>query len=255
MYSRFLEVVTPPGGQGSAVYVTSLAYPSGHVMWRARRLERVSTLPIQGMNRESDLWEAPANRVRHRGRLNAVGESVLYCSVGDAVVAMVEARVPSGACFALIRYETTRNVTLTSIASDSIPDGLPDDLREAHRAVVAFGRDIFTKEFDGHDQLTYVLSNRLAKDSFDLPEQLVDGWSFPSVARGRGVNAALRPAKAHDALRVSGVVCCTAIDSALLGPQIQGHLFSPGPEEGHADFRWSQMGSVVQDKLFPEFRA
>lgn len=224
-------------------------------MWRARQLQGGAlTLPIAEMNGDSDVWEAPADRVRYRGRLNDIGESILYCSVGDAAVAMVEARVPVGSQFALIRYETTRSITLTSIAGDAPPPGLPEGLLTAHRAVVAFNREIFIREFDGRDNLTYVLSNRLVKDSYDLPDELVDGWTFPSIARGSGWNAAFRPAKARGCMRVVGVAYCTARSSALLGPTMDGHLFSSGPEMGQVDFRWSGMGGPVQVSLFPEFR-
>ncbi len=178
---------------------------------------------------------------------------MLYCSVGDPVVAMIEARVPSGERFALIRYETIRAATLTQIAADTPPDWLPPELFATHATVVAFYRDVFTREFDGRNDLTYVLSNRVAKDWFDLPDSAVDGWSFPSIARGRGVNAAFRPVKAHEVLRVVGVAYCEAVSTGLLGPGIKAFGFSPGPAESERDFRWFQMGSAFQTSRFPEF--
>lgn len=257
--NRFLEVVAidanDQSGNSSAYSVSTLTYPSHQTMWRVRRVQHDGNgTSIPGMNRETDLWEAPAHAVRVRGRLNDVGESVLYASVGDPVVAMIEARVPAGERFALIRYQTSRAVTLTSIAADAPPDWLPTELVGAHSSVTAFYRDVFAREFDGQNGLAYLLSNRLAKDWFDLPDAIVDGWSFPSIAYGRGVNAAFRPVRAHEVLEVAGVAYCEAVDSALLGRRIKAFGFSPGAEKDEPDFRWFPMGSPFQISRFPEFR-
>lgn len=210
VFTRFMEVVAigrnDQPGNSSAYSISTVTYPVGQAMWRVRRVQHKGNgTAIPGMNREADLWEAPAHAVRARGRLNDVGESVLYASVGDPIVAMIEARVPRGERFALIRYKTNRAVTLTSIAADTAPDWLPAEFVEAHSAVTAFYRDVFAREFDGQNDLTYVLSRRVAKDWFDLPDAVVDGWSFPSIAYERGVNAAFRPARAHEVLEVGAL--------------------------------------------------
>lgn len=256
IFQRFVDVLSVEGPEGSIVRYTnhSLSYPAGQTMWRVRQVHHGSDgAVIPKMNREADLWEAPAHFVSARGRLNDVGESVLYVSIGDPVVAMREARVPAGERFALIRYETARPVTLTAIAPDLSPDWLPDELIDAHNAVTAFYRDVFTREFAG-DTWTYALSNRVAKDWHDLPERIADGWSFPSIAHGKGINAAFRPEKAHQVLTAVGVAYCEAVESALLGWRIQAFAFSPGPE-GPGDFRWLPMGSLIQQEQFPDFRS
>lgn len=257
-FQRLLEVleVGADGRDGTrAAYVTETAtYPAGQTMWRARIVPLQDQPVLPDLHHESDLWEAPTKFVQSRGRLNAVGESILYTSIGDAVAAMVEARVPTGEKFALIRYETKRPITLARIGSDTRPDWLPRELEAAHARVTNFIKDVFTREFDGRNQLTYMLSNRIGKDWFDLPPAIVDGWLFASIAHRKGINAAFRPEKAHDAIRVTGVAYGEAINSGIMGLRMQARIFSPGYEAVHGGFRWFAMGSPQQAFLFPEFR-
>lgn len=251
VFSRFFEVLQTPDGS-ARFRPTGHTWPEGQTMWRVRQVRHQQGMPgIPGMSTESDLWEAPTQFVTRRGRLNEVGESVLYCSIGNPVVAMREARVPGGETFALIRYETTRRAKLTSIADQAIPAGLPAELTIVHQAITTFFRDVFTREFTD-DDWTYVLSNRIVKDWFDLPPQWVDGWTFPSIVHGQGVNAAFRPDKAHDALQVTGIAYCESVDSALLGWQLKARAFSPGPN-GSGDFFWHPWGSDYHRGAFPEF--
>lgn len=257
VFDRFMEVVQVSHDElaaSAALHVEGVRLPAGHTLWRVRGL----TLPIDGglfpeMNCEADLWEAPARLVTSRGRLNSIGESVLYTSIGDPVVAVREARVAHGKRLALIRYQTAVALNLVSIAADATPAGIPDALKSAHIAVTSFYRDVFTREFDGSNNLTYVVSNRLAKDWLDLPPDVADGWSFPSIVHGAGLNAAFRPHVAHRVLRMAGVAIGEAVESPLLGHQLRASMFSPGIETPGEGLRWFPMGSTVQRARFPEF--
>lgn len=226
--------------------------PTGTHFWRGRKLDADDHyLPLRGMNKLSDVWEPPTKYVRSAGRLNKPGEPLLYTAYETPLSVPDEIRVEDGEWFTLIKYESTSELSLTGI-------GLPAPVghlsgRAAVGAVAVsefFGRQ-FTRKASLNSGETYLISELVAKNNFDLPPAFHQGWIYPSVERTGALNATFRPGDARANLSFSGVAICRAYrEEGRIG--IYGHLFSPGAFDGN-DFAWHSNGSDFQEAAFPEF--
>jgi len=59
-------------------------YAAETPFFRARLIENHDTrIPLRTINSIADAWEPPAEFVKVQGRLNSVGQGILYCCPGD----------------------------------------------------------------------------------------------------------------------------------------------------------------------------
>lgn len=216
-------------------------YPSGTVFWRCRAFQDVSELG-PAFASHAGAWEPPAAARPSAGRVNRAGESLLYTCAVWPTAAPVEARVADGAPFALMKYAAVREVTVADIRATSTYAPLSPAAQTAQAAVLKFYRDVFHGA--GDEPGSYLLSELVAKDFFDLPNQ--DAWMYESVLAPGELNIAFRADRAHDALRLVGVALQRSRDPRGVSAERFGAV------DG-ASFSWGPLGSPQQLSAFPDF--
>lgn len=244
--------VPSPTGDTSTRLMTLANYAPGQVFWRVRRQSMgADTPPFSEMVRCKDAWEPPSGRTP-QGRLNRAREPLLYTSVGDPGVAVLEGRVKPGDRFFLMKYKAVNPITGPWIAGpyDDLEFG---ELAEKHDALREFFEALFT--LDEHHPNAYVVTERLARDWYDLPPHVQKAWTYPSVIGRSGVNAAFRPHDAHEYLSLVGVAACFLPSSWVPGDSFEPDRFAAIPNRPTSSFRWQENGSDVQRSIFPEFTA
>jgi hypothetical protein len=94
-----------PNGKISLLTPGMGFYPPGTRFFRVRALKTDdSKIPLRDMRVELDAWNPPAHVVG-QGRLNRMGESLLYTSPVNPKVAVEEMKIDDGSNFFLIVYE------------------------------------------------------------------------------------------------------------------------------------------------------
>lgn len=240
------------GGTGkiSSLPICIGTYPKKHRFFRVRRLNLEQLqIPVRGMEVEADAWEAPAEYVRS-GRLNKDGESLLYTSPGDLGVAIEETRIADGEMFAAIVYEAKEPIKCVEVGISSANANLTPEERIKVRMVLDFLRHEFIREVGQGTEHLYRISESLVKDHFDLPEEVSDGWCYPSVAKKGKVNVCFRPHVARRKLSLLGVMVSSArrLDDEY---EIKTFSIAHGFDQ-NGKFIYHHIGSAVQRKIFPE---
>lgn len=230
------------GDRGPIAWVAQTGrYPIGTFFWRCRAFDDEAELK-PAFTSHTGAWEPPAAARPSAGRVNRAGESLLYTCAVWPTAAPSEARVTDGAPFALMKYVAVREVTVADIRATSTFAPLSPAAQTAQAAVLKFYRDVFYGA--GDEPGCYVLSELVAKDFFDLPNQ--DAWMYESVLARGELNVAFRADRAHDALRLVGVALQRSRDPR----GVSAHTF--GAVDG-ASFVWGPMGSPQQLDAFADF--
>ncbi|MGP5048356.1 hypothetical protein, partial [Glutamicibacter ardleyensis] len=238
-----------------ASYVPLLGrYPKGSIFWRARSIPLDDhILPLRSMRTIDDAWAPKSEFVRKRGRLNRANESLLYTCPANAALTVQEARIPEGQRFSLIKYTSREPINVVQIlASDTVNWGLSEDQRIKYEMLMDFFETEFTRGVGEGNEYFYRSSEFIAKDHFDLPQQVQDAWLYPSTVGKPAVNVTFRPEVAHKKLRLEGIALCKW-KSHKNGIRLAATAFTDGNLGNTDSFIWWSMGTDVQKSRFPEF--
>ncbi|OLS39193.1 hypothetical protein BTR25_13530 [Bacillus sp. MRMR6] len=199
------------------------------------------------MRVEQDAWNPPANIIKAMGRLNKVNESLLYTAPGDPLVAIKEAKVKDGEFFSLIVYKARDEIKVNRIGNFERIEQLTELENLKLRLLINFLRDEFTKDVGQGTEYLYRVSERIAKDYFDLPPKVAqDAWLYPSVAKKESFNVCFRPELAKELLDLQGVVICRLSDKGIESKAIANGFDDEGI------FKYHAIGSQLQKQVFPE---
>ena len=196
------------GIRQSVLMQRGLTYPPKTRLYRIRSLDtKDSFVPLKAMSKEQDAWNAPEDLCRV-GRINKEGESLLYTSPSPNVC-VEEMNIENGERFCLIVYESIKSIkaTLIGIWEDNPDLSKEDNLKM--RMITNILGDLFTKEVGKGTEHLYRVSERIAKDNFDLPRDTQDAWCYPSIDAKLGYNLCFRPDVAKELLKLIGVQVCT----------------------------------------------
>lgn len=177
--------------------VSSHVYRSGVKFYRLRG-------PIENeINDTNKLLYAPKECVKKRGRLNDVGESILYVSL-DQVTPFYEIKAEVGKTYAMITYEVCEGESINaSIIGKSNPEMI-DTLTEQGvnncKIIDQFFFSEFTKEVGVGTEYLYRTSLMIAKNFFDIPN--CDAYEYPSVALNRNINLAIKSEAVDKKLKI-----------------------------------------------------
>ena len=185
-------------------------YPSGTRFYRIRKVEQSDHyLPLKAMTFENDAWNPPNDVITRMGRLNKIGESLLYTSPGNPFVAVEEMKIQDGERFCLIVYESIKETKVTMISLWEDDTNLTSEENLKMRIISNFLKDEFTREVGEGTEHLYKISEKITKNYFDLPPGIIqDAWCYPSVAAKKSVNVCFRPEMAKDILKLVGVQVC-----------------------------------------------
>lgn len=177
----------------------------GMLFYRVRNISQNRTsIPLIDMKNEADAWEPPADRVGPQ-RLNQAGESVLYTSETPAV-ALEESKVSNWNIVPLIVYESVEPLHITGIGLPPGHHGLDPSEQVKLEMMTDFLRDEFTRDVGNGTEYLYKISDVLAKEYFTIPEEIHDGWQYPSIARKGGWNYCFKPERARAKLALRGFI-------------------------------------------------
>lgn len=251
IYDAIVHVITPPGMNSATIPTSTFTYPTGTHFWRARRLEHDDhILPLRDMDKISDAWEAPPIAISRPGRLNKVGEPLIYTCIGAPVSVADEVRAKDREKFSLIKYRSTSPISLTGIGLPIATRGLTDSAAENASLMINFlSQEFLRKKREGFR--TYYLSELIAKSFADLPPEFHHGWLYPSVATDGALNATFRAGDARAKLELVGVAV-TDVVRENTDMVFSGYAYTEC-ETANGHFVWYRQGSDFQREAFPEF--
>lgn len=197
--SGFNKIVLPGESRSMAFTKSTVPIAEGTNFFRGRRVFD----PRTELRTTDDFWEPRPDLIKSPGRLNSVGESILYTSLGDPVAVVHECRFDVGDKFAISRFEAKSSFHSTLVGEDPLTPGLTSDEISKLQVIQRFLARAFSTKKSSTNPDPYRLSRLIALEYFDLPPQLYKGWAFRTVADpgGLGWNFSFRPAVGRRTLR------------------------------------------------------
>ena len=187
----------------------SVSYLKGTRFYKIRPLDQGDDyMPVKTMSIEQDAWNAPEDKCT-LGRLNKDGESLLYTSVQSPNTCVEEMGIKDGERFCLIVYEAQKDIKATLIGIWQDDQSLTKDENLKMRMITNVLRDLFTRDVGKGTEFLYRVSERIAKDYYDLPPESQDAWCYPSVAAKQNYNCCFRPKVAKEVLSLIGIQVCS----------------------------------------------
>lgn len=252
IHQAILDVILfeTPTGKMSVLLPSSARYSAGTLFFRVRAIpEDDRTLPLRSMSKVSDCWEPPPEVVEI-GRLNRKGESLLYTSPIDPMVAVDELKIDDDEWCSLIVYEAIDDVKVAVIGDSSATDGFDEDAALKLEMMQDFLRHEFTRDVGSGTEYLYRISEVIAKSYFDLPPERQDAWCYPSIVDKSKFNVAFRPQN-RGKLRLVGVQLAKPhrLPSGERGLRVYAVA---KPMEGSDDLAYFRIGSPEQREIFPE---
>lgn len=172
----------------------------------------------------SQLFYPPKEYVKKMGRLNNIGESMLYVSI-DPVTPFHELKAEVDKKYTVICYKIKEGCTLTSTVvgagTNLNDDGLTELGKVNSKIIDQFFYSEFTKDVSVGQEYLYKITNMLAENFFDLHE--CEAYEYPSVALNRNINLAIKPAAVDTKLEivsVENILLKSITESEVHGEQI-----------------------------------
>lgn len=210
------------GNRGPLTFAKSgMAIAEGTSFFRARYISD----PSKQLLTTGDVWEPKPEQVTKTGRLNALGEPILYTSLGTPVTAVMECRFEVNDVFAMSRFEARTDFRSTFIGLDPLLPHLGEEDRAKVHAIQSFLDRSFSYTVGPENLDAYRLSRLLALEFWDLPPQEVDGWAFRSImdSTERGWNFSFIPNVGRRALRYkeTHLYCLSGFDKSGTRPKAE----------------------------------
>lgn len=147
----------------------------GTIFYRVRRVQRNdSFFPINTLKDEQDAWNPPHSAIIKEGRLNRIGESLLYTSPFTPEVALEEMHIEKGERFCLMVYEAITDIKVVTIGMWNNRTDLSLEENLKTRMIMNILGDLFSRDVGKGTEYLYRVSERIAKDYFDLPNNMQD---------------------------------------------------------------------------------
>lgn len=230
-------------------YTNIKTYPSGTKFYRVKKLSD-SQIPNSRFSHAHDYWETNPQFLKEYGRLNKPKESLLYTSP-DLFCSIQEVHIKDSDYFAAIQYTAKYPVKVNIIGGDYDYNQLGVTDEKAiliHEMLNGFLRDEFSRDVGKGTEFLYRVSERIAKDYFDLPPRIVqDAWAYSSVQDKRKYNVCFRPEIAHEILELNGAMICKSDTEKSLKVFC---VAIGSTNEGKINFY--PLGSDIQKQVFPD---
>lgn len=230
-------------------YTNIRTYPAGTKFFRVKKM--VGTrIPNERFREYQDYWETNPQFLKEYGRLNKPSESLLYVSP-DLNCSVDEVHVSENDYFVAIQYTAKADVKVNVIGGEFDYNQMEiydEKVKLIHEIYNGFLRDEFSREVGKGTEYLYRVSEKIAKDYYDLPPRVVqDAWAYVSVQDKKKYNVCFRPELAHELLEVNGAMICKRNNDR----KIQVFCITDGSDV-NSKIMFYPMGSDIQKKIFPE---
>lgn len=165
-------------GEKVSILTRIIPYKIGEKFYRIRAIKN-----IEDMQKISDVWEAPISCCTNYGRLNSIGESLLYTTQNIAVaINEMKDSLVEGKEFCLIEYIVKKEFEILEINTsiDSLKDELNGEQLEKIELILKFFYGQFGKRVIRGQEKLYRISNIIAKNFYRLHDNQV-GWKYISI--------------------------------------------------------------------------
>lgn len=224
------------------------SYYAGTKFFRARQIENDDTIiPLRTINSIDDAWEPPDELVKVQGRINSVGQGILYCCPDDPHLAIDEARARCYNHVAIIVYRSIRPVNI-AVIGDYESSSLPKD--QLSQIFWSFLEEEFGCYVPKGKEARYSITRAVANLFFNYPDQ--DAWCYRSVQYPSKFNTAFLPGRSRQCLDISGVMVCD-LSASIPGQLKIKCVVDFDSNTGNA--RYHYIGSDTQKNLFPEINS
>lgn len=180
--------------------VGSIEYKEGMRFFRIREYFGENYTSI------NQLLYAPSEFVTRMGRLNNIGQSILYVSK-DPVTPFYELKATVGNAYTVICYEVKEKQSLLAyiIGGGTYENdkSLTEQGKINSKIIDQFFYSEFTKDVLPGQEHLYKITNMLAKNFFDMPG--CEAYEYPSVALNRNPNLAIKPQAVDEKLKIVSV--------------------------------------------------
>lgn len=224
------------------------SYKQGTKFFRVKKLNG-SSFPNERFSKYHDYWETNPEYLTVYGRLNKPKEALLYVCL-EPLCALKEVGIGPNDFFALIRYTSVSDVKTNYICGDIDFERLnihSDKAKINMEILNGFLRDEFSRAVGKGTEYLYKVSEKIAKDYFDLPpREIQDAWEYSSVQDKTKSNICFRPNIAHELLSVDGAM----IGKLYNEEKIRVLKISDGSDCGEM-IKFYDVGSDQQKKVFP----
>ncbi|HHX0016758.1 TPA: hypothetical protein ACU3MP_000341 [Staphylococcus aureus] len=243
------------GKKGFSYIVNLKHYPAGTNFFRVRELnvDKVDKID-QIMQNPQDFWNPPEKLVKKPGRLNKIGESLLYVSPIDPYVCINELKIKPGQFFLLIKYTAVEDINVNIIGGEYNYEKLNIKSRKAifiHEMINNFLKEEYSREVGEGTEHLYKTSELIAKNFFDLPPEVIqDAWAYISTFDKKSYNVCFRPEIAKKKMNLVGGIIAKLNDKN----KINCLLFTPGYDAKYNKTIFYELGSDYQKELFPEIK-
>ncbi|MBD8826710.1 RES family NAD+ phosphorylase [Pseudomonas sp. CFBP 13602] len=220
-------------------------YEKGTRFYRARSIPLDDTvIPLKTLRDVRDAWEPPLDCVRVQGRLNNVGQSILYCCPNDFELAIDEARARNSKYVAVMVYKAVRRIKVAVLGNYEESSLSKDD---STRMFYSFLDEEFSRLVSKGQEARYSITRAIADTYFNYPEQ--DAWCYRSVQSPLKFNVAFLPNKSKVNLELIGAMICEPSKNSS-GSLCVKLVVEFDSKSGSALYH--SIGSHEQNKIFPE---
>ena len=176
----------------------------------------------------------------------------LYTTPQMPNIAVEEMQIKDGERFCLIVYSSKVDIKVSYIGKWQNDPELNRDENLKMRMIHNLLNDIFSKDVGEGTEYLYRASESIAKSFFDYPQEIQDGWCYPSVASKTGYNVCFRPEVARKVLHLIGVQICT------VKRMNENYMYSCQAiavwNDNKQTFDYYPVNSPVCNLLFPEIQ-
>lgn len=251
-FNQVLSLDFADGGETSAVIPTmTRTIPEGTAFWRARKLRPHAEKPhLEQISNEDALREPPAEWVG-TFRFNRANEPRLYVCVGSPEATFAEIGAEPDELICVARFVSTEPLNVSTIGDDESTQGLSQAARYSAKLINRFIRSQLYRQAAKGDLKTYELTSMIAREYFDLPEEMQDGILYGSIAYPEATNVALRPQAGRKKLRFAGALMVKP-QSVRKPVRTSPLAFTDGSLGHSGSFDWYECSGNPWQPLFPE---
>ncbi|MCI5586555.1 MAG: RES domain-containing protein [Lachnospiraceae bacterium] len=227
----------------------------GERFYRVRKLINTN-MPNSELKNVSAYWNPPQKYVKHYGRLNKPGESLLYTAF-NPYTAICETNLKSGDSFVLCIYEAIKPLRFSWIGGKADYDfnGIKNKKAiEFLETIRQFLVDEFTRVIPEGQESLYRITETIAKTYYASPDD--NGWRYPSIKNNFEDNICFLSQRVMYNVKLVGAIIATFNESNETDPhemKMSVEYVVVGPNMDKYYPYESEKGEEYMEKLFPEF--